>query len=341
MSREGCQLAAQCDGCLRPFIEADSASEREESLEVILDANVQPIIRRVIARRNSAISVLGAGAEEDIASTVVLRLLRRLQAMLVFEEEAIARLDDYVATLTYNTIYDFMRRRYPQRTRLRNRLLYVLQHDSRFLVRTVDDEILCGLRSWGENRPHMDDAVLSELAVPAGAFDRERPGDALEAILSAVGTPVAFETLQRSVADLWNVTDRQSPDALPLLPDSRRSQHEELETRDALEAVWREVVTLPEAQRTAMLLNLRDPDGHNAAAHLVLLGIVSFDELARVAGLTPERLEGLWNDLPLGDTEIAAILGLSRQQVINLRQAGRRRLARRLRGLSKEPAGHN
>jgi len=324
-------LAAQCDECLRPFVEAVSPIRREEALETLLAGNVQPIVRRVIARRRSAMAMLGAGADDDVASTVILRLLRRLQTMLVFEEDAIAQLDDYVATLTYNTIYDFLRRRFPQRNRLRNRLRYVLQHDSRFSTRSANDEMICGLRSWGDETSHEGVSALTSSELPAGAHDRTRPAEALHAILKSVGKPVVFESLQRAIADLWNVTDRQSADALPLLTDSRPSQHEALESRDYLAAVWQEVVTLPESQRTAILLNLRDPDGLNAAAHFILLGIASFDELARVAGLTPERLEALWNDLPLSDIEIAAMLGLSRQQVINLRQAGRRRLGRRLR----------
>ena len=47
----------------------------------------------------------------------------------------------------------------------------------------------------------------------------------------------------------------------------------------------------------------------------------------------PERdLARLWPDLPLDDLWIAARMGITRQQVINLRKSGRARLARRLTG---------
>ena len=46
--------------------------------------------------------------------------------------------------------------------------------------------------------------------------------------------------------------------------------------------------------------------------------------------LEPRQLALIWNDLPLDDLKIAALLGTERQQVINLRQAARNRLARRL-----------
>jgi hypothetical protein len=48
--------------------------------------------------------------------------------------------------------------------------------------------------------------------------------------------------------------------------------------------------------------------------------------------MTAEGLAGLWNDLPLEDSKIGELLGLTRQQVINARKSGRERLARRLRG---------
>jgi DNA-directed RNA polymerase specialized sigma subunit len=47
----------------------------------------------------------------------------------------------------------------------------------------------------------------------------------------------------------------------------------------------------------------------------------------------------LWRRLPVSDLEIAERLGVTRQQVINLRQAARQRLARGLRANVSAPAG--
>jgi hypothetical protein len=49
-------------------------------------------------------------------------------------------------------------------------------------------------------------------------------------------------------------------------------------------------------------------------------------------GLAPEKLAEIWNDLPLEDTAIAAVLQVTQQQVINLRKSVRERVARRMRG---------
>jgi RNA polymerase sigma factor (sigma-70 family) len=94
-------------------------------------------------------------------------------------------------------------------------------------------------------------------------------------------------------------------------------------------ATWREILDLPQEQRVAVLLNLRDTDGTSALRLLVLTGIATLQELADAMGLAPSDLQDMWRSLPMPDAEIAARLGTSRQRVINLRQAARKRLRRR------------
>jgi hypothetical protein len=102
-----------------------------------------------------------------------------------------------------------------------------------------------------------------------------------------------------------------------------------LSDREELQALWREVAELPLNQRIALLLNLRDPDGGSAMHALPATGIVSMVELARLLGIDDAELAALWDQLPLDDLTIASRLGLTRQQVINLRKSARARLARR------------
>jgi hypothetical protein len=55
-------------------------------------------------------------------------------------------------------------------------------------------------------------------------------------------------------------------------------------------------------------------------------------EIARVIELPALKLAELWKDLPLSDLVIAEMLGIPRQQVINLRKSARQRLGRRMAG---------
>jgi hypothetical protein len=102
-----------------------------------------------------------------------------------------------------------------------------------------------------------------------------------------------------------------------------------MEEREALRRIWDEIVSLPQNQRTALLLNLRDPEGGAMVHVLPSTGVVSMAELAEALAIDGETLNRMWNDLPLEDLAIAARLGLTRQQVINLRKSARARLARR------------
>jgi RNA polymerase sigma factor (sigma-70 family) len=114
------------------------------------------------------------------------------------------------------------------------------------------------------------------------------------------------------------------------LPDVGATQLERFERRELMARLWSEIAALRPLQRAALLLNLRDHHGGNALLLFLLLGIAGIDALASAAGMGADELVQLWNDLPLDDLTIAARLGVSRQQVINLRKSARERLSRRL-----------
>jgi len=61
-----------------------------------------------------------------------------------------------------------------------------------------------------------------------------------------------------------------------------------------------------------------------------LTGVASLRVVAEALEMSAPALAGIWNDLPLDDAAIAGRLGLTRQQVINLRKSARERLARRM-----------
>jgi F420-0:gamma-glutamyl ligase-like protein len=78
------------------------------------------------------------------------------------------------------------------------------------------------------------------------------------------------------------------------------------------------------------MLNLRDSDGLNALSLFAFVGVATVDELAAALELEAARLAELWSQLPLSDLVIAEMLGVNRQQVINLRRSARERLNRRM-----------
>jgi len=226
--------------------------------------------------------------------------------------------------MTFNAIHDFQRSHFPERTRLKQRVRYVLERESRFRTCMSPAGPACALTSW----PESDD-----VGPPPAAWQHHAPGkpaEAVESLLVAAGRPLLVEDVVDALAETWKIAE-SSTAASTELADQGQCQATRLESRHRLAALWRETCALPAPQRSALLLNLRDKDGSSAIALFPMMGIASLDEVAAAIDLPLPRLAKLWSSLPLDDATIASLLGVTRQQVINFRAAARQRLARRLR----------
>ena len=323
------------DAVLAPLITAAHEEARRFEVETVLVEHVRPVIDAVISRHVGSGWPLSLEDADDIASTVSLRLIAKLQAIDDLQDAPIASLEDYVATATYRTIYDFNRRRYPERTRLRKRLRYVLTRDRRFAWWEIGGAPVCGLRGWLGSRTLACDSLFNAANATPMMRDDDAPADALEAIFRRLGGPIAFDSLVRLAAELWGIRESRVAAVTELTAVHDPVAASRLESMQFLSMAWQEIRELRPMQRAALLLNLRDSDGANATSLLVMLGIASFEDVAEAAGLSNEQLSAIWRDLPLDDLTIAETLGISRQQVINLRKSARERLARRLRKRSE------
>jgi RNA polymerase sigma factor (sigma-70 family) len=263
----------------------------------------------------------------DIHSNVLLRLMLRLRRN---DAPPIADFEPFLAALVSNAVNDYLRRRHPERTRLKNRLRYLCTSGGDFALWTAAGVPVCALREWPRSDAEPPPLDTGRRDFPDAAFDERNGAAAVAAVLRTIGRPVALDDLVALLHGLWYGRGPAAVD-VDRLVDPAPSAAMNIERRDALAALWREIGRLPRPQRAALMLNLRDADGGNALALLVLLGIAPFDAVAETIGLAPETLADLWSRMPLDDLEIAAQLGLTRQQVINLRKSARRRLERFLR----------
>jgi hypothetical protein len=142
--------------------------------------------------------------------------------------------------------------------------------------------------------------------------------------------PIFLEELVGIVARLWGINDRMAtfdPDAAGSHVASPES---DLVQRRGLEGLWNEIRDLPVPQRAALLLNLRAGEGDSPIVFFPVMGIASIRQIAEVLNIPAEEFANLWGLLPLGDQTIAGRLGVTRQQVINLRKSARERLRRRV-----------
>jgi hypothetical protein len=158
------------------------------------------------------------------------------------------------------------------------------------------------------------------------------------AIFKIVRAPLELDHLTALVATLLSIEDHavESFDADGFVPfnqtvNARANQETITEQRQLLQLLWREICELPRRHRVALLLNLKSPHGVNVILLLPATGVATFEQISQALEIPPAEFEQMWADLPLDDLRIAAYLGASRQQVINLRKTARDRLLRSVR----------
>jgi len=278
-------------------------------------------IRRVIAQRfrSGRIGFLRDDEREDLSASAMLRVLQRLRS----EQDSILNLDSYVAAVTLHTCDDLVRERLPRRTAAKNRLCYVLGHDTRFAQWTLDGETVCGFATWRGMRTIARTIKIDDIRHLAGDRDVRRM---LNTIFFSAQQPVELEAVVNAAAELWQMVDRPAVMLDDVTDVASSAGTTRVDDHQFLERLWQEIRLLNREQRAALLLNLRDDSG-SATELFALLGVASVDEILDTAGMTRDA----WSDLPIDDLRIAAMLGLTRQQVINLRKAARERLRRRMR----------
>lgn len=272
-----------------------------------------------------------------------MRFVARLQAWRRGEDEPIDNLAGYARTLSVHTCYGVLRREFPERTRLRNKIRYVVTHQAGVVLEeSPAGTWQCRVSSLrqapapGSTRAWIEDPVST--AERFGLSPAMPLPSLVIAILQRCDTPVDLDDLVDGLARVIGIADAPPPrtdsdmEGVVEIRDQTPDIAEILMHRQALNAVWTEVLQLPERQRSALLLNLRDGQGGALIQTLPATGVTSKAAIAEALMLTADELDRLWPDLPLDDLRIAERLGITRQQVINLRKSGRARLARRVAG---------
>jgi hypothetical protein len=241
---------------------------------------------------------------------------------------SIAELTNYVATVANHACDHYLRAKYPLRWQLRNRIRYALENERRFALWRTDEGVwLCGKAGWHTvPRGRLPDPAQLTVGSP------RRPRELLVQIFALSGGPLELGAIVDFAATVWGTSlgAREHVAALERLPDPRPSADVVLEQRRNAQLLWHQVKDLPVRQRQALMLNLKD-DGIRL---FVQTGTASLAAMADALEMSVADFASIWNDLPLADNAIAARLGCTRQQVINLRMAARKRLANRLAGWS-------
>jgi RNA polymerase sigma factor (sigma-70 family) len=336
----------QIDAVLSPYLQARGEADAAAALEQLICERAQPIVRQIVAARlrvgRSATSDISEDEATDVVSEVTLKLVQRLRGLRAnASEKAIENFRGYVAVTAYHACDGYLRKKYPRRYSLKNQLRYILTHRAGFAAwQGSEGDLLCGFAVWRDSKRAVSRSELRQLSNEPQLLVNSNANlsapDLVAAIFDRAAGPLRLDDLVSLIADLWRIKDAPSAS---IDVDVYSGQDEQLDARmdqrSHLERLWAEIRELPLRQRTVLLMSLRDSNGRGALALLPLIQIASIRQIAETLSMPAEKLATLWNQLPLEDRAIAESLGVTRQQVINLRKCARERLRRRTRDFGR------
>ncbi len=320
------------DEYLRRFLQSSDLKESNALLERLLTEFAQPHIRRIARHKLSFIGSSEHQDTDDLIAEVLSDLLRRLREMKLSNDfTPIKDFAAYTAGATYRAFNDYLRRKYPQRHRLKARLRYVLTTNPQFCLWEDRSGIwICGYRKWeGSAAVDMPDASdVSDRLIYSAAEKT------LAEIFDLAQGPLEFDSAVGFIAEVKGLLE--TPEVpIRTLGSENDDTLNRLQQREWLCRLWTEISTLPLPQRKALLLNLRSADGDSALPLFPIAGVATVRQIAELLEIEALQFAEIWNRLPLDDLSIASSLGLARQQVINLRKSARERLSRRMRTHNK------
>lgn len=324
------------DALLEPLLSAATDEQADELLSQLIAGHAEPVIKGVIRfklRFNSHQEMQRAEAD-DIHQDVVLQLVSQLQRFRKLPDaHPITDVRGMAAIIAHRTCARWMRRQFPERHALKNRLHYLLTRQRGFALWEENGKSIAGFALWQQQKK----SAVRSLSDVKHIRKAQELAETVKSIFDYAGGPVEFDELVTAVAAIQGVSDQpvESVDdddggIDPATPDPDPAWR--VEKKLFLQRLWEELTQLPVNQRAALLLNLKDASGFGCITLFPAIGIATIRQLAATLELSAERLAELWNDLPIEDARIAELLGLTRQQVINARKSGRERLARRLKG---------
>jgi RNA polymerase sigma factor (sigma-70 family) len=342
---------AKIDTLLEPLLLDVSDEQADDILLQLITDHAEPVIRGIIRYKLHLSSHHTAQRSEsdDIYQEVLVQLLAELQQLRQHpDEHPITDLRGMAAIIAHRTCSRWMRRQFPERHALKNRLHYLLTRQRGFAVwQDEDRKLVAGFAVWqGQKKTATpetigklpdDEKLLAQIQRLKNGKQQEL-GDTLAAIFNHLGKPIEFDELVSSLGALLQIRDQPieslaDNDEVAFQPLAGEPDPSwQVEKRIFLQRLWEELRQLPVNQRGALLLNLKDAEGRGCIGLFPATRIATLRQLAEVLEISVERFAELWNEMPLEDAKIAELLGLTRQQVINARKSGRERLTRRLKG---------
>ena len=333
------------DQLLHAFLRAPNEDSAKAELDVLLRTEAIPVIQKIINQR------LGAGSvsrnpesiderdldAQDLRQQTLMALTAHLwQVYAAPKRNRIGAFRAYVAGASFNTWRGAVRDETPLWTRLSFRLAYLCRESAgqTGLTKWPDAKqgSLVGFTVWRKQRqaPILHFALLEQNSLE----ELPSPATPLPEIaawtLQQAGGPLPWNDFVTAVAFILQVKDeRISLDRrnLETLLKSQQPQSQiegESLNRDRLRNLWEQLQRLDRKERAVLLLKAED------LLDFELSQVATLQDLSASLGISLAQILSLLPSLPLDDQQIARLLGIRRQTVVNLRSQARFTLRRRM-----------
>jgi hypothetical protein len=354
----------QTENLLDAYLKEKSDAAAENLLVRLVYESASPTIKTIIRNKLQVSLSESDGSQQnqdalEVDSEVKAQLIAELRAVKTDpQKRAINNFRSYVAVITFHSCYEYLRRKYPQRASLKDKLRHLLNNHADFnLWESIDKssrELVCGFDWWQKKgvapaqavhieRIREDPTVLGQIS-SNGNLQNSHFNEMLTSIFNYAGGPIKLDNLVNIVAHLYDIKDQldeansdeeERQRTFESIPDTRVNVALEVEQRIYLQRLWKEICELPLKQRMALLLNLRDANGRSVLMLLPHSRVATIRQIAEALEMSAEKFASIYVELPLDDATIAEHLGIPRQQVINLRLSARERLTRRMKAIEK------
>lgn len=289
---------------------------------------------RAALRRRSGLSLSNddARAENldalDVYQDALARIWERIGESSLGDSD-VSDLKAYATTVAYNLWSDYLRRRNPRRTSLKNRLRYFLSHASEYAIWEGPESALwCGLRAWRYGTVAVDQARIqrirddtSWLPRPVKSLERYSYADwnrFASAAFTRLGGAISFDDLVALAVEVLELTEDRidsidaASDDEPLLGELadpvRLTPDAAAELRGSIARLWTAVKELRADYRCAYLLNIPGPGKTRGDIEVfVELGVVRIPEIGAALGLNEGQYLAAWDALPLSPEHRAQV----------------------------------
>src|SRR5215207_1819126 len=191
---------AKIDVLLEPLLVQTTDQQADELLSELITVHAEPVIKGVIRfkLRLNAYRETQQAEADDIQQEVVLQLVAQLQRFRKLPDgHPITDVRGMAAVIAHRTCARWMRRQFPERHALKNRLHYVLTRQRGFALWQDDDgKQVAGFEVWQQQKRSR---VVVDVERLPGEVQTLRAGKelaaAVAAILNHAGGPTEFDEL--------------------------------------------------------------------------------------------------------------------------------------------------